>query len=130
MPFLTVDLECNNSEKNAFGGRSLDVKNTNPHHGLTSEEMTPYVTRALANKGGWCLHSSGLLIKSRLEHQRYKTMERSILQLEALVDQWRLPEPGVGDRMQWFFAVGQCVDCAGSLLHLPVVHGTPCRFPR
>ena len=63
------------------------IKNTNPDDGLTMEEMAPYVARVIAHPRNWSVHTMALLIRTRLEHTRARTIQRSVLQLQALVDQ-------------------------------------------
>ncbi|KAJ3985128.1 hypothetical protein F5890DRAFT_1439723 [Lentinula detonsa] len=65
----------------------LNVRNTSPLHGLTSEQMSPYVSRVVSHPRNWTIHTMALLIRSRLEANRTRTVERSALQLQALVDQ-------------------------------------------
>ncbi|ORX47455.1 TPR-like protein [Hesseltinella vesiculosa] len=87
----------------------MNVKNTNPDHGLTIEEMVPYVTRVLENANNWMVHTMGLLLRSRLEAHKSRTVERSALQLQALVDQIKLDEhkedgvAGASDRLSHFY---------------------------
>ncbi|KAE8347110.1 hypothetical protein BDV24DRAFT_174657 [Aspergillus arachidicola] len=64
------------------------ITNTTPEDGLTREETHPYATRVL--KGGssnWQIYTQGLLARSRIEGYRARTVERSVLQMQALVDQ-------------------------------------------
>ncbi|MCJ1431666.1 hypothetical protein MMC27_001021 [Xylographa pallens] len=64
------------------------ITNTSPQHGLTREETLPYATRVL--EGGstnWQIYTQALLIRSRIEGYRSRTVERGVLQLQALVDQ-------------------------------------------
>ena len=63
------------------------IKNTNPADGLTMEEMAPYVARVLSHPRNWTVHTMALLLRTRLEHTRARTIQRSVLQLQALVDQ-------------------------------------------
>ena len=63
------------------------IKNTNPSDGLTMEEMAPYVARVVAHPRNWTVHTMALLLRTRLEHTRARTIQRSVLQLQALVDQ-------------------------------------------
>ncbi|KND03282.1 tetratricopeptide repeat-containing protein EMW1 [Spizellomyces punctatus DAOM BR117] len=83
----------------------LNVKNTNPAHGLTTEEMLPYVRRVLENANNWMVHTMGLLLRSRLESNKSRTVERAALQLQALVDQFPLEESSVSDRMLHIFSI-------------------------
>ena len=68
----------------------LNVQNTSPQHGLTHEQMSPYVARVVAKAANWSVHTMALLVRSRLERSRTRTVERATLQLQALVDQIRL----------------------------------------
>ncbi|KAJ3124310.1 hypothetical protein HK098_001222 [Nowakowskiella sp. JEL0407] len=86
----------------------LNVNNTNPVHGLTKEEMSPYVSRTLENANNWMVHTMGLLIRSRLESDKSRTVERSVLQLQALVDQFKATDSTVApvsERMQHIFSI-------------------------
>ncbi|THV08401.1 tetratricopeptide repeat domain 27 [Dendrothele bispora CBS 962.96] len=65
----------------------LNVRNMSPLHGLTSEQMSPYVARVISHPRNWSIHTMALLLRSRLESTRTRTVERSTLQLQALVDQ-------------------------------------------
>lgn len=51
------------------------------------EEMAPYVARVLSHPRNWTVHTMALLLRTRLEHTRARTIQRSVLQLQALVDQ-------------------------------------------
>ncbi|KTW29043.1 tetratricopeptide repeat-containing protein EMW1 [Pneumocystis jirovecii RU7] len=66
---------------------TLFIKNTNPNDGLTMEEMAPYTERVLKHPINWTVYSMALLIRCRLEAGKGRTMERSVLQLQVLVDQ-------------------------------------------
>jgi tetratricopeptide (TPR) repeat protein len=81
----------------------LNVKNTNPEHGITAEQMVPYVTRVLENANNWMVHTMGLLLRSRLEADRGRTVERSALQLQALVDQVKVEDSSVEERLAYFY---------------------------
>jgi tetratricopeptide (TPR) repeat protein len=88
----------------------LNVKNSNPAHGLTTEQMMPFVRRVLAHPRKTLIHSMALLLRSRLESESSRTVERSLFQLQVLVDQM-LPSEGVDvkqvadQRQQYFFAI-------------------------
>ncbi|KAG4304805.1 hypothetical protein PORY_001858 [Pneumocystis oryctolagi] len=66
---------------------TLFIKNTNPNDGLTMEEIAPYTERVLKHPRNWTVHSMALFIRCRLEAKKGRTIERSILQLQVLVDQ-------------------------------------------
>ncbi|CAO2653725.1 Nn.00g031360.m01.CDS01 [Neocucurbitaria sp. VM-36] len=64
------------------------IKNTNPVDGLTREETIPYAERVLeGGSSNWQIYTQALLVRSRIEGYRSRTMERGLLQLQALVDQ-------------------------------------------
>ncbi|KAI8808918.1 hypothetical protein BJ742DRAFT_806885 [Cladochytrium replicatum] len=83
----------------------LNVKNTNPVHGLTNEQMSPFVARVLENPNNWLVHSMSLLLRSRLEGDKSRTIERAALQLQVLVDQISTDDAPVEQRMRYFFCV-------------------------
>lgn len=64
------------------------ITNTAPDHGLTREETQPYATRVLeGGSSNWQIYTEALLVRSRVEGFRSRTVERSVLQMQALVDQ-------------------------------------------
>ncbi|KAJ1815337.1 hypothetical protein LPJ75_002402, partial [Coemansia sp. RSA 2598] len=71
-----------------------NVENENPVNGLTSEQMKPFISRVLDRASNWSVYTTGLLQRSRLEASKTRTAERSVLQLQALVDQIARPQPG------------------------------------
>ncbi|KAJ3155392.1 hypothetical protein HDU86_004294 [Geranomyces michiganensis] len=83
----------------------LNVKNMNPQDGLTTEEMVPYVRRVLENANNWMVHTMALLLRTRLEGHKSRTVERSCLQLQALVDQFPLEESTPAERMLYVFSI-------------------------
>jgi tetratricopeptide (TPR) repeat protein len=64
------------------------ITNTSPQHGLTREETIPYATRVLeGGSSNWQVYTQALLVRSRIEGYKSRTIERGLLQLQALVDQ-------------------------------------------
>ncbi|KAK4541655.1 hypothetical protein LTR36_007799 [Oleoguttula mirabilis] len=64
------------------------ITNTSPQHGLTREETLPYAIRVLdGGSSNWQVYTQALLVRSRIEGYRSRTVERGLLQLQALVDQ-------------------------------------------
>ncbi|KAI6135223.1 hypothetical protein EV401DRAFT_2052677 [Pisolithus croceorrhizus] len=51
----------------------LNVRNTSPSHGLTAEQMSPYVARVISHPQNWSVHTMALLLRSRLEASRTRT---------------------------------------------------------
>ncbi|KAH7912942.1 hypothetical protein BJ138DRAFT_1082570 [Hygrophoropsis aurantiaca] len=83
----------------------LNVRNTSPLHGLTSEQMSPYVSRVLSHPNNWSIHTMALLLRSRLESTRTRTVERSTLQLQALVDQMPTADSSSSERLLYFHSI-------------------------
>ncbi|KAF8938953.1 hypothetical protein BGZ47_008350 [Haplosporangium gracile] len=85
----------------------LNIKNTNPAHGLTVEQMFPFVTRVLETPNNWTVYTMALLLRSRLEADKSRTVERGALQLQALVDQTKIHDETstTRERMHHFFSV-------------------------
>ncbi|KAF8841574.1 tetratricopeptide repeat domain 27, partial [Paxillus ammoniavirescens] len=83
----------------------LNVRNTSPSHGLTSEQMTPYVARVISHPRNWSVHTMALLLRSRLESGRTRTVERSTLQLQALVDQMPTADSELSERLRYFHSI-------------------------
>jgi tetratricopeptide (TPR) repeat protein len=55
---------------------------------LNSEEILPYAVRVLFDKPtNWQIYTQALLVRSRIESHRSRTQERSVLQLQVIVDQ-------------------------------------------
>lgn len=64
------------------------IKNTSPEDGLTREETLPYAMRVLeGGSSNWQVYTQALLVRSRIEGYKARTVERGLLQLQALVDQ-------------------------------------------
>ncbi|KAK2745658.1 hypothetical protein FQN57_003554 [Myotisia sp. PD_48] len=64
------------------------ITNTSPTDGLTREETRPYAARVLdGGSSNWQVYSQALLVRSRIEGYRSRTVERGVLQLQTLVDQ-------------------------------------------
>lgn len=55
---------------------------------LTSEEVLPFAVRVIGEKGAnWQIYTQALLVRSRIEMHRSRTVERGVLQMQAVVDQ-------------------------------------------
>ena len=64
------------------------ITNTSPTDGLTREETLPYAERViLGGSSNWQVYTQALLVRSRIEGYRSRTIERGVLQLQAVVDQ-------------------------------------------
>ena len=64
------------------------ITNTSPSDGLTREETLPYAQRVISGgSSNWQVYTQALLVRSRIEGYRSRTIERGVLQLQAVVDQ-------------------------------------------
>lgn len=83
----------------------LNVKNTMPAHGLTNEQMTPYVSRVITHPRNWSVHTMALLLRARLQSTRTRTVERSAFQLQALIDQIPTADSPLRERLVYFHSI-------------------------
>ena len=59
-----------------------------PNDTLTAEEILPFAVRVISDKStNWQIYTQALLVRSRIEMHRSRTMERGVLQMQAVVDQ-------------------------------------------
>nr|CCC90532.1 unnamed protein product [Trypanosoma congolense IL3000] len=67
----------------------IDIRNTNPYHGLTQHRMQTYIERLLADPipAPFIIQCQTLLMRSRLERGRNRVQERAFMQITELVDQ-------------------------------------------
>ena len=64
------------------------ITNISPTDGLTREETLPYAERVISGgSSNWQVYTHALLVRSRIEGYRSRTIERGVLQLQAVVDQ-------------------------------------------
>ena len=87
-------------------GLCLNIKNSSPRHGLTTSQMFPYITRVTSHPVNWSVHTMALLLRSRLEASRTRTVERSTLQLQALIDQMPTSDSTSQERLAYFWCIG------------------------
>ncbi|KAI1173255.1 hypothetical protein F4777DRAFT_558614 [Nemania sp. FL0916] len=59
-----------------------------PSDSLTLEQILPYAVRVIDDKSvNWQIYTQALLVRSRIELNRSRTVERGVLQLQAVADQ-------------------------------------------
>ncbi|KAB5588920.1 TPR repeat-containing protein C19B12,01 [Ceratobasidium theobromae] len=88
-----------------FLGMCLNVRNMSPAHGLTSEQMFPYISRVISHPRNWSIHTMALLLRARLESTRTRTVERSTLQLQALVGQMPTADSTLSERLLYVHSI-------------------------
>ncbi|WVR05348.1 hypothetical protein IAU60_002362 [Kwoniella sp. DSM 27419] len=80
----------------------LSQHNNSPESGLTASQMMPFLVRVVAHPRNWSVHTTGLLLRSRLESSRSRTVERSTLQLQALIEQMPTSDSTPKERLVYF----------------------------
>jgi hypothetical protein len=68
--------------------------------------MFPYIARVISHPVNWSVHTMALLLRSRLEANRTRTVERSTLQLQALIDQMPTSDSSPQERLAYFWSIG------------------------
>ncbi|KAI0150727.1 hypothetical protein GGR57DRAFT_492976 [Xylariaceae sp. FL1272] len=59
-----------------------------PSDSLTLEEILPFAVRVIEDKSvNWQIYTQALLVRSRIELHRSRTVERGVLQMQAVADQ-------------------------------------------
>lgn len=82
---------------------SLFISNMSPEHGLTASQISAFVSRVALHPRNWSVYTMALLLRSRLEATRTRTAERSVLQLQALLDQMPTADSPAPERLAYFF---------------------------
>ncbi|TKY88844.1 hypothetical protein EX895_002085 [Sporisorium graminicola] len=83
----------------------LNIRNTQAAHGLTSNQMQIFISRVVSHPRNWMVHTMSLLLRARLESTRTRTVERSVLQLQALIDQMPTNDSSIQERLKFFHAL-------------------------
>lgn len=80
----------------------LAQHNNSPSSGLTASQMMPFISRVVSHPRNWSVHTTALLLRSRLESTRSRTVERSTLQLSALLEQMPTSDSSPKERLRYF----------------------------
>lgn len=70
---------------------------------MSREVIQAYLERILDKSLNWLVFSGALLERSRNEFSSTKKRERSLLQMQTLVDQFKDEKPGTWERGLFFF---------------------------
>nr|XP_006824862.1 PREDICTED: tetratricopeptide repeat protein 27-like [Saccoglossus kowalevskii] len=82
----------------------IEHKRVQPKQELLVEELQSYIQVILEQPRVWCIQTVALMMRSLLEDNRRKTVERSMMQLEVLVNQFNNNIPEGPDRLYLFYA--------------------------
>ena len=66
--------------------------------------LRPYIQAVVLKSNNWLTFSKALLYRSKNEIDRSKTMERSLAQMQALIDQFREQTPPAIEKLDYVFA--------------------------
>ncbi|CAI4213133.1 unnamed protein product [Parascedosporium putredinis] len=112
-----------------------------PLDALTSEEILPYAERVLQDKStNWQVYTQALIVRSRVEVHRSRTVERGVLQMQAQGGDGTIPAIAVStphdeaapveDKPTSFFRAPEAVDSAPAQDRLRYIHAisTPPRW--
>lgn len=72
---------------------------------LRDEEVMAYIERVLSAPCSWSVQFSALFQRCRLERNNSRRVERSMTQLQCLVDAVKSPKPSAAVRLELFFSV-------------------------
>ena len=70
---------------------------------LTFYTLRPYINVCVKKESNWLTYSKALFYRSKLEIHKYKTMERSMAQMQKLIDQFRDQETTTLEKMDFVF---------------------------
>eukprot|EP00756_Hemistasia_phaeocysticola_P050764 Hpha_TRINITY_DN25950_c0_g1::TRINITY_DN25950_c0_g1_i1::g.185457::m.185457 len=90
---VVEDTPLGDDEQALLLGECMNVSNRNPMNGLTDHETLPYLERLMVEpRQSWLLKAQTLLLRSRLESRRVRTVTRSLLQLAELAECFEVPQ--------------------------------------
>lgn len=93
-------------EQAAVLARCLEIRKSHEDDGnITQEESLAYITGVLCQPANWSVQTKALLMRVYWEQGSSRRMDRSIKQLEELVNQFRRPKPCAMERLHLLYCV-------------------------
>ncbi|KAK6617314.1 hypothetical protein RUM44_005645 [Polyplax serrata] len=80
------------------------IEKSQPKDSLRDEELYPLLQCILDQPKVWSIKTTTLLLRSKLEANHKRTVERSMMQLQVLVDSIKDPKLSLSERSVLFFA--------------------------
>ena len=80
-----------------------EIKSHANEYDLKYEKLNAYIEKVLEKSQNWLIFSMSLFLRSINEQDKYKTRERSMIQMQTLIDQFRDEEPTLGERFRYVF---------------------------
>ncbi|XP_043475908.1 tetratricopeptide repeat protein 27 [Leptopilina heterotoma] len=102
----TQNVKLGSIEEAIVMTKYFQLQISQPKHQLTFEEITPYLSRVIENTNNWSLKLSSLYQRCVNESNHKRTIERSIAQMEYLIDQVNDDKVQISYRMDLFFVSG------------------------
>lgn len=81
-----------------------ELKSQASEYDLQYERMNAYIEKVLEKSNNWIVFSMSLFLRSINEQKKLKIRERSMIQMETLIDQFNDEEPALGERYRYIFA--------------------------
>ncbi|CAF0750035.1 unnamed protein product [Adineta steineri] len=79
-----------------------DRQVNNPRHEITTEEQLAFLTYILARPINWCIQTCSLTFRCQHETESSRKIERTLLQLQELIDQQDNKDPSSSFRLEYF----------------------------
>lgn len=80
-----------------------ELKSQVNEYDLQYEKLNAHIEKVLEKSNNWLIFSTSLFLRSVNEREKYKTRERSMIQMQTLVDQFNDEEPALGERSRYTF---------------------------
>ncbi|CAC5405698.1 Tetratricopeptide repeat protein 27 [Mytilus coruscus] len=94
-------------EQSLIIGMMEDHRRSQAHmEQITEEEVMAYINYVLSQVKCWSICISALYRRCLLQRGRRRTVERSMMQLEELVNQTKKQDPPAGERLHLFYSAG------------------------
>lgn len=81
------------------------IKNSFPDEDLLREVLLAYANKGLEKSNDWLVYSKLLLFRSLAEDKKSKFIERSLRQIQSLVEQQNDRSPAPYDRLKYIFVI-------------------------
>ncbi|XP_074616162.1 tetratricopeptide repeat protein 27-like isoform X2 [Acropora palmata] len=100
-----TDVDISPLDQAVILGLTVECQKRQATHTLNTEELLAYLEAITNHPKAWCLSMVALLMRSRLEKDSTRKMERSMMQLQELFDSIENHYPEVTERLLLFYCV-------------------------